>query len=198
MKRLLIPLALLALAAPRARSPRLGDGGSLAARRRRGGGGHLERPGEHPPARRDPLSGLSPTVTIRNTRPARRRRSTPSRRTRPRLRRKVVFPSEGKWSYEVYDGFSQYGGAKTHTFGSVDIGTGGGGSLPAFGIIGIVGLALVAIVFFYWLSRRVRVRARRPRASAFSGRAARPPARLRTTTPQKGRTWPSGPPTMCG
>ena len=75
---------------------------------------------------------------------------------------KVVFPSEGKWSYEVYDGFSQYGGAKTHTFGSVDIGTGGGGSLPAFGIIGIVGLALVAIVFFYWLSRRVRVRAPAP------------------------------------
>jgi hypothetical protein len=74
---------------------------------------------------------------------------------------KVVFPSKGKWSYEVYDGFSQYGGAKTHTFGSVDIGTGGGGSLPAFGIIGIVGLALVAIVF-YWLSRRVRVRAPAP------------------------------------
>ena len=47
----------------------------------------------------------------------------------------------------MYDGFSQYGGAKTHTFGSVDIGTGGGGSLPAFGIIGIIGLALVAIVF---------------------------------------------------
>ena len=32
---------------------RLGDGGSLAARRRRRGGGHLERAGEHPPARRD-------------------------------------------------------------------------------------------------------------------------------------------------
>ena len=49
-----------------------------------------------------------------------------------------------------------------HTFGSVDIGTGGGGSLPAFGIIGIIGLALVAIVFLYWLSRRVRVRAPAP------------------------------------
>ena len=34
--------------------------------------------------------------------------------------------------------------------------------LPALGIIGIVGLALVAIVFFYWLSRRVRVRAPAP------------------------------------
>jgi hypothetical protein len=75
---------------------------------------------------------------------------------------KVKFPAAGSWSYEVYDGFTQYGGAKTHTFGSVDIGTGGGRSLPAFGIIGIVGLALVAIVFFYWLSRRVRVRAPAP------------------------------------
>jgi hypothetical protein len=164
MKRLLIPLALLALAAP---SSALAGGWATAGLSPPDGGVgagdtwnaqvNILQHGE------TPLSGLSPTVTIRNT-------STGEAKTfdaKPTDEAgiyvaKVVFPSEGKWSYEVYDGFSQYGGAKTHTFGSVDIGTGGGGSLPAFGIIAIIGLVLVAIVFLYWLSRRVRVRAPAP------------------------------------
>jgi hypothetical protein len=34
----------------------------------------------------------------------------------------VTFPGEGRYSYEVYDGFEQYGGAQTHTFKPVEIG----------------------------------------------------------------------------
>ena len=34
----------------------------------------------------------------------------------------VRFPAEGSYSYEVYDGFTQYGGAQTHTFKPVAIG----------------------------------------------------------------------------
>ena len=34
----------------------------------------------------------------------------------------VKFPGEGTYSYEVYDGFETYGGAKTHTFKPVEIG----------------------------------------------------------------------------
>ena len=163
MKRLLIPLALLALAAP---SSALAGGWATAGLSPPEGVGagdtwnaqvNILQHGE------TPLSGVSPTVTIRNasTGEAKTFDAKPTDEAGVYVA-KVVFPSAGKWSYEVYDGFSQYGGAKTHTFGSVDIGTGGGGSLPAFGIIGIVGLALVAIVFLYWLSRRVRVRAPAP------------------------------------
>ena len=35
----------------------------------------------------------------------------------------VRFPGEGSYSYEVYDGFELYGGAQTHTFKPVEIGT---------------------------------------------------------------------------
>jgi hypothetical protein len=32
-----------------------------------------------------------------------------------------VFPSAGRWRYEVYDAFTQYGGAQTHRFKAVQI-----------------------------------------------------------------------------
>ena len=37
----------------------------------------------------------------------------------------VTFPGTGTYSYEVYDGFGTYGGAKTHTFKPITIGAGG-------------------------------------------------------------------------
>jgi hypothetical protein len=37
----------------------------------------------------------------------------------------VTFPAEGTYSYEVYDGFGTYGGARTHTFKPVEIGAAG-------------------------------------------------------------------------
>jgi hypothetical protein len=110
-----------------------------------------------------PLTGVHPTVTIRNaaTGQAKTFKANPTDEPGVYLA-KVVFPSQGKWSYEVYDGFSQYGGAQTHKFSAVDIGTGGGESLPFFAIIGIGTLALGAIAIVYLAARRVRVRAPAP------------------------------------
>jgi YtkA-like len=164
MKRLLIPLALLALAAPA--SAFAGGWATAGLAPPDGGVGagdtwnaevNILQHGE------TPLSGVNPTVTIRNatTGEAKTFAAKPTDEAGVYVA-KVVFPSEGKWSYEVYDGFGQYGGAKTHTFGAVDIGTGGGTSLPFFAIIGIAGLALAGVVLLYWLSRRVRVRAPAP------------------------------------
>jgi hypothetical protein len=164
MKRLLIPLAILALAAP---SSAFAGGWATAGLSPPDGGVgagdtwnaevNILQHGE------TPLSGVNPTVTIRNatTGEAKTFAAKPTDKAGVYVA-KVVFPSEGKWSYEVYDGFSQYGGAKTHTFGAVDIGTGGGSSLPFFAIIGVAGLALAAVVLLFWLSRRVRVRAPAP------------------------------------
>jgi hypothetical protein len=164
MKRLLIPLAILALAAP---SSAFAGGWATAGLSPPDGGVgagdtwnaevNILQHGE------TPLSGVNPTVTIRNatTGEAKTFAAKPTDKAGVYVA-KVVFPSEGKWSYEVYDGFSQYGGAKTHTFGAVDIGTGGGSSLPFFAIIGVGALMLAAIALIYLLARRVRVRTPAP------------------------------------
>jgi hypothetical protein len=81
-----------------------------------------------------PLCCLKPTVTIRRVSPVRsttaslkrsltfRARST----SRPGVyRARVVFPSAGTWRYEVFDGFTQYGGARTHRFAPVQIASSG-------------------------------------------------------------------------
>jgi YtkA-like len=92
-----------------------------------------------------PLSGVQPTVTIRND-----KGSTHTFAARPTgepgvYEAQVRFPSGGTWSYEVYDGFEQYGGAQTHTFGPVAIapGSGGGVALWPFVLVGL-SAALVA------------------------------------------------------
>jgi hypothetical protein len=36
-------------------------------------------------------------------------------------RARVVFPSAGTWRYEVFDAFTEYGGARTHKFAPVRI-----------------------------------------------------------------------------
>jgi hypothetical protein len=76
---------------------------------------------------------------------------------------KVVFPSSGKWSYSVYDGFTEYGGATSHTFPPVTIGAGGdGGGFPTLTVTAVL-LALMGTAFVLWLlSRRIRVRAPAP------------------------------------
>jgi hypothetical protein len=79
-----------------------------------------------------PLAGLKPTVTIRRVLNARTTSSSlkePQARTfraKPTsrvgvYRARVVFPSAGTWRYEVYDAFTQYGGARTHRFKPVTI-----------------------------------------------------------------------------
>ena len=111
-----------------------------------------------------PLAGVSPTVTIRNASTGAEKTfaAKPTDKTGVYVA-KVVFPSQGKWSYEVYDGFTQYGGARTHSFGPVSIGTGGGGGgLPFFAILAIGALAIAVIAMLYLLARRVRVGAPAP------------------------------------
>lgn len=79
-----------------------------------------------------PLCCLKPTLTIRRATSARTTSSStkvPQARTfKARetsrvgvYRVRVVFPGAGVWRYEVYDGFTQYGGARTHRFKPVTI-----------------------------------------------------------------------------
>jgi hypothetical protein len=72
-----------------------------------------------------PLPGVRPTLTIRKVQ---RTLSSVTRTFSTRAtgrtgvyRARVVFPSAGRWRYEVYDGFTQYGGARTHSFAAVTI-----------------------------------------------------------------------------
>jgi hypothetical protein len=39
-------------------------------------------------------------------------------------RARIVFPSAGTWRYEVFDGFTAFGGARTHKFAPVKIAPG--------------------------------------------------------------------------
>jgi hypothetical protein len=105
-----------------------------------------------------PLVGVKPTLTIRND--AGKAVTFPAKPTgKPGVYvAKVKFPSAGKWSYEVYDGFTQYGGAKTHTFGAITVGGAGGGgsSFPVLPSIGGAALVLLAAAGLLLLIRRQR------------------------------------------
>jgi hypothetical protein len=76
-----------------------------------------------------PLCCLQPTLTIRRVAGTRSTSAAGESRTfraKPtgrvgRYRFRVVFPRAGTWRYAVYDGFTQYGGARTHTFAPVKI-----------------------------------------------------------------------------
>jgi hypothetical protein len=103
-----------------------------------------------------PLSGVEPTVRIRNDKGT--TLSFPARPTsEPGVyQAEVKFPSSGTWSYEVYDGFEQYGGAQTHTFGPVAIapGSGGGVELWPFVLVGLAAAFVAGTVA--WLTRARR------------------------------------------
>ncbi len=81
-----------------------------------------------------PLCCVKPTVTIRSVKPARSTSATRSVsrtfKARPTgrigvYRARIVFPRAGTWRYEVFDGFTEYGGARTHRFAPVKIGASG-------------------------------------------------------------------------
>jgi hypothetical protein len=86
---------------------------------------------------------------------------------------RVVFPSAGAWSYEVFDGFTSWNGepapcAQTHTFAAVQIGHPGAGgpggssessttdasSFPLWPLVGGLGALLVAITVVVYFVRR--------------------------------------------
>lgn len=109
-----------------------------------------------------PLMGVVPTLTIRKGSVSKTFKGTETDLA-GQSTIKVVFPSSGKWSYAVYDGFTQYGGATTHKFAPVTIdGAAATGGFPTMTVtsvlLALMGMALV----LYLLARRVRVRAPAP------------------------------------
>jgi hypothetical protein len=74
---------------------------------------------------------------------------------------KVEFPAAGSWTYEVYDGFTQYGGDQSHTFGAITVGAGAGGSgfdLPSLPVSAAILLGLAAAIALALGMRRARPR----------------------------------------
>jgi hypothetical protein len=74
---------------------------------------------------------------------------------------KVKFPAAGSWTYEVYDGFTQYGGAQSHTFGAISVGAASGGSgfdLPSLPVSAAILLGLAAAIALVLGMRRARPR----------------------------------------
>jgi YtkA-like len=99
---------------------------------------------------RTPLNGVKPTITIRNVETG-KSQTFPAKPTGESgvYAADVVFPSGGTWRYEIYDGFGQYGGARTHTFAPVEVaGPAGdtGGSLTwTIGGSTVLALAIAAL-----------------------------------------------------
>ncbi|MEJ7569966.1 MAG: hypothetical protein WKF41_17085 [Gaiellaceae bacterium] len=105
-----------------------------------------------------PLTGVQPSITVRNLETGATAGTFSARPTgRAGVYHAVVrFPGPGMWSYEVYDGFTQYGGAKTHTFKPVEIdAVGSASSFPTLPVGGIaLGLFFVGVAIL--LLRRPR------------------------------------------
>ena len=75
-----------------------------------------------------PLAGVTPIVRVRDDGGKVVETFTASPTGKTGVYHAVVrFPSDGRYSYEVYDGFTTYGGARTHTFKPIAIGPGDGG-----------------------------------------------------------------------
>lgn len=109
-----------------------------------------------------PLSGVEPTLTIKSGSTSKTFKAKPTDKAGVYVA-EVVFPSTGKWHYEVHDGFGTYGGAQTHVFAPIEIGPAGSSDgFPTVSIVAVI-LAAVGMGFLLWLlSRRVRVRAPAP------------------------------------
>jgi hypothetical protein len=101
-----------------------------------------------------PLAGVTPIVRIRDDggKVVRSFTAAPTGKTGV-YHAVVTFPGEGTYSYEVYDGFTQYGGARTHTFKPVAIG-GADGGFP-YGLLTLAfGLALALAAATVLMLRR--------------------------------------------
>ena len=108
---------------------------------------------------RTPLDDLSPTITIRNGDATKTFNAEPT--GKPGVyRASVVFPSAGKWNYEVNDGFIT---GQPHTYPAVQIGAPASAPAPApattaddggpsLGWLAIPGIALLlaAVGLLFW------------------------------------------------
>ena len=104
-----------------------------------------------------PLAGVTPVVRVRDDggKVVESFTATPTAKAGV-YHADVAFPGEGTYSYEVYDGFTQYGGARTHTFKPVVIGASDGG-FPLGWLSLALGIALalaVAVATMLMLRRR--------------------------------------------
>ncbi len=108
-----------------------------------------------------PLTGISPTMSLvgkggkKVTFPA-KPTDTPGVYVAA-----VKFPSAGSWSYEVYDGFGEYGGAQTHTFAPISVsGAAGSGGfdLPSLPVSAAILFGLALVIALALGMRRVRPR----------------------------------------
>jgi hypothetical protein len=109
-----------------------------------------------------PLMGVIPTVTIRKGSTTKTFKGTMTDEKGVSIA-KVVFPSAGTWSYAVYDGFTEYGGATTHTFAPVTIGAAGdGGGFPTMTVTTVLAVLTGTALVLFLLVRRIRVRAPAP------------------------------------
>jgi hypothetical protein len=75
---------------------------------------------------RTPLTGVTPIVRIRDDGGSVVRSFAAKPTGKSGVYHAVVrFPASGTFAYEIYDGFETYGGAQTHTFKPVEIGAPG-------------------------------------------------------------------------
>src|SRR5688500_16488113 len=95
-----------------------------------------------------PLAGVTPVLRIRDDggKVVGTFEGSPTKKTGV-YHTVVRFPAEGTYTYEVYDGFTQYGQAKAHTFRAVAIGPGGSAFpyLPV-GVAAALALAAAALL----------------------------------------------------
>jgi hypothetical protein len=109
-----------------------------------------------------PLMGVVPTLTIKNGSSSKTFKAAATDEPGVYVAQ-VVFPRTGEWSYSVYDGFTQYGGARTHTFAPVSIGVAGdGGGFPVLTATAVIAFLLGLGALLYLLARRLRMRAPAP------------------------------------
>lgn len=104
-----------------------------------------------------PLAGVIPVLRLRdeNGKVVSTFRAQPT--AKPGVYHTIVrFPASGTYTYEVYDNFERYGGAKTHTFKAVTIGVPAGGSFPFLPVGLAAGLALALAAAAFLLVRRSR------------------------------------------
>jgi hypothetical protein len=107
-----------------------------------------------------PLVGVQPAVIITNASTGKQLRFEAKPTDQPGVYlAKVKFPSEGTWQYAVYDGFTQYGGQKVHTFAPVQIGPGSGAGFSIPGWTWGLGLAALGLAAVFLLVRRSRPQA---------------------------------------
>lgn len=99
---------------------------------------------------RTPLEGIAPVLTITNRDGTTSRQFVGAPAGRPGVyRAEVVFPSEGRWSYQVWDDFGQ-----THTFAPVEIAAAEGGLPLLEGLLAAGAALLLAAASVVLLLRR--------------------------------------------